>query len=295
MRLEENKDKSDKKYIITLKNGASIELTKQDIIDNNLYKLTDKIPDLKIADKLSEDNLFKKILETFESGVQNKFLYYKILSLAFFCYLWAIQISALIQHDKNTISMLFITVWGTFAIIRLNTKPLFKTLTLRTLIKKSDYSFFTSSITYFLIALSILFSFLNKDKLCTILTWENVAEVITLNTFSYLPYLLITSFFISILIAIYNIQEFYERYVLMSELKKSSISIILFGLSIYLVFAIYFPLIVSDLLCSNKGVILFFIALSILAFGLTCSVLLQIFCLFYIFVKKIALYINKIY
>jgi len=290
-----NENSENKKFSFTLKNGAVVELTKQDVIDNNLYKITDKIPDLQIADKLSDKNPFKKILQTFESGVQNKFLYYKALSIIFFCYLWIIQISAFIQDNYNALPMLFLTLWGTYAIIRLNIKPLFKTNTLRTLIKKSDYPIFTSSITYLLLIITVSYSFLKKDTLCTAIDWQNVIDMIMLNKFSYFPYLLLASFLISILVAMYNIQEFYERQFLLIEMKIRSISTILFSFLLYVSLEVYFPAISSDLLCANKGIILLFIALSLLAFMLTCFLFLQIFCFVYIFIKKISLHINNIY
>ena len=47
-----NKEKTpenDKAYSLTLKNGTVIELTKQDVIDNNILKLEKALPDLKLT------------------------------------------------------------------------------------------------------------------------------------------------------------------------------------------------------------------------------------------------------
>ena len=63
-----NKEKTpenDKAYSLTLKNGTVIELTKQDVIDNNILKLEKALPDLKLTNKIFDNNLLKKISEQF--------------------------------------------------------------------------------------------------------------------------------------------------------------------------------------------------------------------------------------
>ena len=251
----------DKKYTFTLKNGAPVELTRQDVIDNNLYKLTVKIPDIHLSDKLPDSNPLKKLLHMFESGVQNKFLYYKILSAIFFCYLWAIQISAFIQHSPHQIPMLFITLWGIYAIIRLNINPRFEINKLKSLFIKSDSSIFVSSITYSLFVISFVYALLNKDSLCEKINWKNIGDAIILKHYSYITYLFVVSIIVSLLIGVYDAYGFYEQHIFALEMRKTTISRIVFNSLIYLILMYFFPSIVSDLSCGMNGAILLFIAI----------------------------------
>ena len=107
----------DKYYQLKLKNRVVVEITKQDIINNNLSKLQDTIPELKLTHKISDTNPFKKIIQKLERGDQNKFLYYKVLSYIFFSFLCLIQIYETVHYNSRTLPMFFITIWGAFLTI----------------------------------------------------------------------------------------------------------------------------------------------------------------------------------
>ena len=69
--------KEDKVFPLTLKNGIVVELTTQDILDNNILKLEKAFPDFKLTNKIFKNNLLKKILTVLEKGINRQYKYYK--------------------------------------------------------------------------------------------------------------------------------------------------------------------------------------------------------------------------
>lgn len=76
--------KEDKVFPLTLKNGIVVELTTQDIIENNISKLESVVPELKFVNRVSDRNPLKKVITVLETGIQSQYKYYKYLSFLFY-------------------------------------------------------------------------------------------------------------------------------------------------------------------------------------------------------------------
>lgn len=219
----------EKKYSFTLKNGVVVELTKQDVIDNNLYKLTDKIPEIHLSDKLTDSNPLKKLLHMFESGVQNKFLYYKILSVIFFCCLWAIQISAFIQHSLYQLSMLLITLWSSSIIISVQMNINMKDSLIRILQNK-----FIVIPLFVLISLAVtllIYVCIGDNILVPQNTIEAFIKMFSFEKINYTIIYPLTGFiFTSILLVLYDINQRYCNYIIRINLKFITTPLFIFTL-----------------------------------------------------------------
>lgn len=134
--MNKKKLSEDTMYTLTLKNGTIVKLTKQDILDNNILKLEKAFPDLKLTNKIFKNNLLKKILTVLETGIQSQYKYYKYLSFFILCHIWLIQVIALINDTSAKYSMLLISFWATYTILRLQIKPYFNYNILLSLVKK---------------------------------------------------------------------------------------------------------------------------------------------------------------
>lgn len=134
--------KEDKVFPLTLKNGIVVELTTQDIIENNISKLESVVPELKFVNRVSDRNPLKKVITVLETGIQSQYKYYKYLSFFILCHIWLIQVIALINDTSAKYSMLLISFWATYAILRLQVKPYFNYNILLSFVKKVDVPFF---------------------------------------------------------------------------------------------------------------------------------------------------------
>lgn len=76
--------KEDKVFPLTLKNGIVVELTTQDIIENNISKLESVVPELRFVNRVSDRNPLKKVITVLETGIQSQYKYYKYLSFLFY-------------------------------------------------------------------------------------------------------------------------------------------------------------------------------------------------------------------
>lgn len=289
-------EEKNKEYPIKLKNGNIIYLSEQDIISNNINKLEDEIPDLKIENTLSDYNPLKKIITAIERGIQIKKTYYLVLSLIFLCYIWGIQIFAYFNDLKIKNLLLFISLWGTYSIIRLNIKPHFQINTLQNLLFKKDFSFFTSSLSYSLIGLSVAYSILVKEEICQTVSWKNIGErllLINLHEITYIEFLFIAGLCIALLIGLYNIFAYYERFRMISLLNIDSIGIRFFNCFLGVILILFLPFVTTEVLCGMKGVILVFSIISILPYSLLGILFSKIFVLAYLLLRHRALKINN--
>lgn len=253
-----NKEKTlenDKAYSLTLKNGTVIELTKQDVIDNNILKLEKALPDLKFTNKIFENNLLKKIMAVLETGIQSQHKYYKYLSFFILCHIWLIQIIALINNTSAKYSMLLISFWATYTILRLQIRPYFNYNILLSLVKKIDIPFFLSSITLSLIILSLVYELTIPNKQCSTFYWSDIGKIIIFykaDTISYYKFLIICCLYIAFLMALYDIYSFFEKYQLDILLRVETVGVKIFKFFCITSLLYFLPYLLSDEFCNIK-------------------------------------------
>ncbi len=242
-------------YTLTLKNGTTVELTKQDVINNNISKLENAIPDLKLTNKIANNNLLKKIISVLESGEQCQHKYYKYLCFFILCHIWLIQIIALINGASAKYPMFLISFWATYTILRVQFKPYFHYNILHSLIKKIDTPFFLSSITFFLIILSITYEFIIPNRQCLTFNWNDIGKLMffyNINTITFYKFLIISCLYIALLMALYDIYIIFEKYQLELLLGLETISIKIFKFFCLSCLLYFIPNILSDKLCNIK-------------------------------------------
>lgn len=223
-------------YTLSLKNGATIKLTKQDVIDNNISKLENVIPDLKIANKLSNKNSLKKIIMVLESGEQNNFLYYKLLSIVLFICICVLQFLAFYYKSSLSLSMMFISLWGMFLTFWLCRKQQLNKLSLLNILN-NKLNFFIYSYFFhisFVVCL-ILFVYFSGDI-------QNINNVV--NWRCYIAYPIIVTIFVSCLSTLHNIDIVYKAHMMRVYLKHITNAVFVFSLVIMIgmLFLFSFPL-----------------------------------------------------
>lgn len=197
-----------KMYSLKLKNGKIVELTKQDVIDNNISKLEEAIPELKFSTKEPHKNPVEKIITKLEVGAQNKFLYYKFLSCILIGCLCLVQAYEMIQNSLNSLPMFFITVWGIFLTIILYKKRQTNQLTLLSILKnKSNFFIYSYLFNISLIVSLILFIF-SSNYANSSISWTY-----------FMSYPVIVTALISFLSTIHNIDIVYKTYIMRIHLK----------------------------------------------------------------------------
>lgn len=291
-----NMEEKNKEYPIKLKNGNIIYLSEQDLISNNINKLEDEIPDLKIENTISDNNPLKKVIKTIESGLQIKKTYYLGVSLILLCYIWGIQIFAYFNNLKIKNLLLFVSLWGTYSILRLHIKPHFQVNTLQNLLFKKDLSFFTSSISYSLIGLSVAYSIIVKEEICQTVSWKNIGErllLINLHEITYIEFLFIAGLCVALLIGLYNIFAYYERFRMISLLNIDSVGIRILSCFLFITIILFLPFVMNEVLCGMKGIILVFSLISILPYSLLGILFSKTFVLAFLLLRHMALKINK--
>ncbi len=240
---------------LALKNGATVELTKQDIIDNNISKLENAIPDLKISNNLSDNSFLNKVLSVLETGIQCQHKYYKYLCLFILCHVWLIQIIALINEVHARYSMLLISFWMTYAILRFQFKPYFRYNILLSLVKKIDVPFFLSSITFSLIILSMAYELLTPNRQCLAFYWSDIGKLMLfygLSTITYYKFLIICCLYIALLMSVYDIYTVFEKYRLELLFGVETIGVKIFKFVCIIGLLYFLPNILSDKLCDIK-------------------------------------------
>lgn len=223
-------------YTLTLKNGTTVELTKQDVINNNISKLENAIPDLKLTNKIANNNLLKKIISVLESGEQNNFLYYKLLSAVFFIGICVIQFLAFYYKSSLALSMLFMSLWGIFLTFWLCIKQQLNKLSLLNILNnKLCFFIYSYLFNISLVACLSLFVYFSED----IQNINNAA-----NWKYYTAYPIIITIFISCLSALHNIDILYKAYVMRVYLKYITNTLFVFSLVIMIgvLFFCSFPL-----------------------------------------------------
>ena len=242
-------------YRLTLKNGSTVELTKQDIVDNNILKFEEAIPDLKFANKIFKNNLLNKTITTLETGIQSQHKYYKYLCFFILCHIWLIQVTALMNDTSAKYSMLLISFWATYTILRLLFKPYFNYNILLSLVKKIDVPFFLSSITLSLIILSLVYELSIPSKQCSSFYWSDIGKIIIFHkadTMAYYKFLIICCLYTAFLMALYDIYSFFEKYQLDILLDIETIGVKTFKFFCISSLLYFLPYLFSDKLCNIK-------------------------------------------
>ena len=260
-----------KVHSFKLKNGMVVELTKQDVIDNNLYKLTDRIPNLKIADTLSDNNPLKKIIAVLESGEQNKFLYYKILSGVFFICMFVVQSLAFYYKSSLALSMVFMTLWGMFLTVWLcKVQQLNKLSLLNILNNKLNLFIYSYFFHISFVVCLILFVYFSGD----IQNINNVA-----NWRYYIAYPIIVTIFVSCLSTLHNIDIVYKAHMIRVYLKHITNAVFVFSLVIMvgMLFLFSFPL--KDMGESKIYIIIFLYSMCYISAVIFNNIMLLVFIL----------------
>lgn len=265
--MNKKKLSEDTMYTLTLKNGTIVKLTKQDILDNNILKLEKAFPDLKLTNKIFKNNLLKKILTVLETGIQSQYKYYKYLSFFILCHIWLIQVIALINDTSTKYSMLLISFWATYTILRLQIKPYFNYNILLSLVKKIDVPFFLSSITLSLIILSLVYELLIPGKQCSSFYWSDIGKIIAFykaDTMAYYKFLIICCLYIAFLMALYDVYSIFEKYQLDILLGVETIGVKIFKFFCMASLLYFLPYLLSDKLCNIKDGMFLWIVIPIL-------------------------------
>ena len=265
--MNKKKLSEDTMYTLTLKNGTIVKLTKQDILDNNILKLEKAFPDLKLTNKIFKNNLLKKILTVLETGIQSQYKYYKYLSFFILCHIWLIQVIALINDTSAKYSMLLISFWATYTILRLQIKPYFNYNILLSLVKKIDVPFFLSSITLSLIILSLVYELLIPGKQCSSFYWSDIGKIIAVykaDTMAYYKFLIICCLYIAFLMALYDVYSIFEKYQLDILLGVETIGVKIFKFFCMASLLYFLPYLLSDKLCNIKDGMFLWIVIPIL-------------------------------
>ena len=256
-----------KMYSLKLKNGKIVELTKQDVIYNNISKLEEAIPELKLTNKIFDNNLLKKVISVLETGIQSRHKYYKYLSFFILCHIWLIQIITLIDGTSVKYSMLLISFWATYTILRLQIKPYFKYNILLSLVRKVDVPFFLSSITFSLIILSIGYELLTPNRQCSTFYWNDIGKIITfykINTITYYMFLVICCLYAAFLMALYDIYAVFEKYQLDLLLGVETIGVKIFKFFCIISLLYFLPNLLSNILCDIKDGVFLWVIIPIL-------------------------------
>ena len=256
-----------KVHSFKLKNGMVVELTKQDVIDNNISKLEEAIPDLRLTNKIFNNSLLKKVLSVLETGVQSQHKYYKYLCFFILCYIWLIQVIALINDTPAKYSMLLISCWVTYTILRLQIKPYFNYNILLSLVRKIDVPFFLSSITFSLIILSIAYELLTPNRQCSTFYWSDIGKIMifsNIDIITYYAFLIIGCLCAAFLMALYNIYLVFEKYQLDLLWGVETIGVKIFKFLCAIILLYFLPNILSDKLCNIKDGMFLWIVIPIL-------------------------------
>lgn len=259
--------KEDKVFPLTLKNGIVVELTTQDIIENNISKLESVVPELKFVNRVSDRNPLKKVITVLETGIQSQYKYYKYLSFFILCHIWLIQVIALINDTSAKYSMLLISFWATYTILRLQIKPYFNYNILLSLVKKIDVPFFLSSITLSLIILSLVYELLIPGKQCSSFYWSDIGKIIAFykaDTMAYYKFLIICCLYIAFLMALYDVYSIFEKYQLDILLGVETIGVKIFKFFCMASLLYFLPYLLSDKLCNIKDGMFLWIVIPIL-------------------------------
>jgi hypothetical protein len=259
--------KEDKVFPLTLKNGIVVELTTQDIIENNISKLESVVPELKFVNRVSDRNPLKKVITVLETGIQSQYKYYKYLSFFILCHIWLIQVIALINDTSAKYSMLLISFWATYAILRLQVKPYFNYNILLSFVKKVDVPFFLSSITIFLIVLSISYELLLSNGQCLTFYWNDIGKLMLFyneDTMVYYKFLIVCCMYIAILQALYDVYSIFEKYQLDILLGVETIGVKIFKFFCMASLLYFLPYLLSDKLCNIKDGMFLWIVIPIL-------------------------------
>lgn len=279
-------------YTLSLKNGATVKLTKQDVIDNNISKLENVIPDLKLTNQIFENNLLKKILTILETGIQSQYKYYKYLSFFILCHIWLLQVIALINDTSAKYSMLLISFWATYTILRLQIRPYFNYNILLSLVKKIDIPFFISSITLSLIILSLVYELLISSKQCSLFYWSDIGKFIAFykaDTMAYYKFLVICCLYIAFLMALYDVYSIFEKYQLDILLGVETIGVKIFKFFCMASLLYFLPYLLSDKLCNIKDGMFLWIVIPILVNYVFYVFFTNIFIGILFFIKNITL------
>lgn len=265
-------DKKNKTYLLTLKNGTIVKLTKQDVIDNNLYKLADKVPNLKILDKLSNQNPLKKLIQKLEREEQNKFFYYKLLSYLIIVCLCLVQIYEILHDTPQALSMSFITIWGSLLIIFLYKKQQVNRLSLLTILKNKSCFFVYSYL--FNISLTISLSLF-------VVSSDNIERVNNITDWrSFITYPIIVTSLVSFLGAIHNISILYKTYILRIYLKFISHTLFICSLIfIGLLFTVFWNLPLKEIEGNKIYIIVFLYSICYISAVAVNNIILLMFML----------------
>ena len=287
------KDKKDlfKKFPYKLKNGNIVSITLSDLLTNNLDILRKEIPDLKVSEKLSEANPLKNIMTTLEKGIQVNENYYKFLSLIILIYIWALQIALFLGQAPQAMLMLFTTLWGSYAIVRLNVRPYITLMTFNNLLQSKDSPLLLSSIFYVLFggaALSLIF---NGNFCPNILTWTAIGNYMifqNLQEMSYLGFLIIVSLLVSLLMGMYNIYSNYEYYKFTLLLKMNDHGLKICAFLIFFSISYFFPVISNAFLCKEKASAFMYVIILISGYLMFYMVSSKFFVFLYVVIKFIS-------